>query len=267
MNQLTKTSSSEEIKKYFIAILKLAKASEEYPVNLDEVWMLVYTRRDSAIEALKRDFIENDDYVTVRNSPEGGKFASESAGASWGGNNKLDYLLTVSCLEYFIAKKVRAVFDVYRKVFHKATENAKKLNDPTVRERITTADWLAKFLNMNDSSKLLLAKSIAEPLGLPVPDYTPSKGVLKSAGELLKENSCEMSAQSFNQKMIEKGFMTELTRPSSNGGVKKFKSITGEGLTYGENQVNPSNPKSTQPLYYADKFGDLLVFLQLKQIA
>lgn len=61
MNQLSKSSSSEEIKMYFNAILRLSKASEKYPVNLDEVWMLVYTRRDSAIDALKRDFIENDD--------------------------------------------------------------------------------------------------------------------------------------------------------------------------------------------------------------
>lgn len=258
MNQLSKTSSSEEIKKYFIAILKLAKASDEYPVNLDEVWPLVYSRKQEAVRALTNEaseFIENVDYKSVRQNAQGGQFTPT------------DYYLTTSCLEFFIARKVRAVFDVYRRVFHKATENAKQLKSPTVRERIATADWLAKFLNMNDSSKLLLAKSIAEPLGLPVPDYTPSKGVLKSAGELLKENGCEMSAQSFNQKMIEKGFMTELSRPSSNGGVKKFKSITGEGLTYGENQVNPSNPKSTQPLYYEDKFGDLLVFLQLKQIA
>lgn len=63
MNQLTKSSTNEEIKAYFNAILKLAKASEKYPVNLDEVWMLVYTRRDSAIDALKRDFIENDDLL------------------------------------------------------------------------------------------------------------------------------------------------------------------------------------------------------------
>ena len=63
----------------------------------------------------KRDFIENDDYLPVRNSPkrsEGGRFA---------GGDKMDYLLTVSCLEYFIARKVRPVFEVYRKVFHKAT--------------------------------------------------------------------------------------------------------------------------------------------------
>lgn len=255
MNQLTKSSTNEEIKAYFNAILKLAKASEKYPVNLDEVWMLVYTRRDSAIDALKRDFIENDDFVTVRNSPEGGKFAS------------VDYYLTVSCLEYFIVKKVRPVFEVYRKVFHKAAEHIKLLKEPTIKDKIAVADWLTGFLNLNESSKLALAKTIAEPLGLPTPDYTPSKGILKSAGELLKENECPISAQVFNQKMIEKGYMVELTRPSSKGGVKKFKSIVGEGLGFGENQVNPNNPKSTQPLYYEERFLELLVLLQLRQIA
>lgn len=113
MKALTKSSSSEEIKAYFKAILSLAKASEKYPVNLDEVWMLVYTRRDSAIDALRRDFIENEDYLPFRNSPErseGGKFA---------GGDKIDYLLSVPCLEYFIARKVRPVFEVYRQVFHK----------------------------------------------------------------------------------------------------------------------------------------------------
>lgn len=67
--------------------------------------------------------------------------------------------------------------------------------------------------------------------------------------------------------MIEKGFMVERSRQSSNGGTKKFKSITGEGLNFGENQVNPNNPKSTQPLYYEDKFIELLTLLELKQVA
>lgn len=52
--------------------------------------------------------------------------------------------------------------------------------------------------------------------------------------------------------------MVELSRPSSDGGIKKFKSITGAGLNYGENQVNPGNPKETQPLYYVDRFQGLL---------
>lgn len=255
MNQLTKTSSSEEIKVYFNAILKLAKASEKYPVNLDEVWMLVYDRKDSAVRALQRDFIENEDFITVRQNVDGGKFTS------------IDYFLSVSCLEYFIVKKVRPVFDVYRKVFHKSVEFAKQLKAATIKDKLAVASWMSSFLNLNESSKLMLAKTIAEPLGLPTPNYTPSKGVLKSAGDLLKENGYEISAQAFNQKMIEKGYMIELTRPSSKGGVKKFKSITGEGLGYGENQVNPNNPKSTQPLYYVDRFVDLLEALELKQIA
>lgn len=247
MNQLTKASSNEEIKAYFNAILKLAKAEDEYPVNLDEVWMLVYNRKDYAVDALKKDFIENVDYISTSVKTEVGSI-------------RYEYHITVSCLEFFIARKVRAVFEVYRKVFHKVPEKTRLI---TVTDRMKAATWAAKFLNLNESSKLVMAKRILDPLGLPTPDYTPSKGILKSAGELLKENGCNISSQAFNQKMIEKGYMVELTRPSSNGGVKKFKSITGDGLGFGENQVNPNNPKSTQPLYYEDKFLELLQVLKI----
>lgn len=260
MMQLSKSSSGEEIKKYFSAILKLAKASDEYPVNLDEVWPLVYGRKEEAVRALtseNSEFIQSVDYQILRKDAE----------KTQSGRPTNEYFLTVSCLEFFIARKVRAVFDVYRKVFHKSIESAKQLKSATVKDKIVVADWLTGFLNLNESSKLVLAKTIAEPLGLPTPDYTQSKGILKSAGELLKENECAVSAQVFNQKMIENGYMIELTRPSSNGSAKKFKSITGEGLNFGENQVNPNNPKSTQPLYYEDKFIELLVLLQLRQIA
>lgn len=173
MGQLTKTSTNSEIKDYFNAVLKLAKASEEFPVNLDEVWPLVYERKDYAVKALVRDFIENEDYTSLRQKAE----------RDTGGSIRTDYYLTVSCLEYFIVKKVRPIFDVYRKVFHKTAERAKALKAPTIRERIAAADWLARFLNMNDSSKLQLAKAIADPLGLPTPEYTDSKDQLLSATE------------------------------------------------------------------------------------
>ena len=51
---LSKNSSESEIKRYFNAILKLAKSNEKYPVNLDEVWMLIYENRADAVRALKR---------------------------------------------------------------------------------------------------------------------------------------------------------------------------------------------------------------------
>lgn len=255
MNQLTKSSSSEEIKIYFNAILKLTKASEEFPVNLDEVWMLVYPRKDHAVRDLTDNFIEGVDYqvfLKKGDNPQGGRPTNE-------------YFLTVSCLEYFIVKKVRPVFEVYRKIFHKASEHARQLKSPTPTKVKASIEWvkgIKELLNLNDSSVLSLVSQVAEPFGLPTPDYTPSKGILKSAGKILKENEYPISAQTFNQMMIEKGYMVELTRSSSRGRVKKFKSITGEGLNYGENQVNPNNPRSTQPLYYEDKFVDLLTILQ-----
>ena len=255
MNQLTKSSSSEEIKAYFNAILRLAKASEEFPVNLGEVWMLVYPRKDHAVRDLIDNFIEGVDYrvfLKKGDNPQGGRPTNE-------------YFLTVSCLEYFIVKKTRPVFEVYRKVFHKVSEVRKKLTGPTPTKVKASIEWvkgIKELLNLNDSSVLSLVSQVAEPLGLPTPDYTPSKGILKSAGKLLKENECSISAQTFNQMMIEKGYMVELSRPSSKSEVKKFKSIIGEGLNYGENQVNPNNTKSTKPLYYEDKYNDLLSSLQ-----
>ena len=108
---LSKDSSSDELKQYFSKILELARSGKEYPVNLDEVWPLVYSRRDKAISSLKNNFIEGVDYV-AENQPL--PLSVERAG----GQNRINSYLSTSCLEYFIARKVRAVFDVYRAVFH-----------------------------------------------------------------------------------------------------------------------------------------------------
>ena len=113
---LTKQSSDSEIRLYFEKVLELKRSNYEYPVNLDDVWPLVYSRRDKASSSLRENFIENEDYITVTQKGEGA--ASPNGGA---GMNKICYKLSISCLEYFIARKIRPVFDVYRKVFHKVT--------------------------------------------------------------------------------------------------------------------------------------------------
>ena len=106
MKALTKTSSNEEIKAYFKAVFELSRSEEDFPVDIDEVWMLVYNRRDYAIDALKKEFIEKVDYACTSVKTEVG-------------STKYKYHITVSCLEYFIARKVRPVFEVYRQGFHK----------------------------------------------------------------------------------------------------------------------------------------------------
>lgn len=132
------------------------------------------------------------------------------------------------------------------------------LTPSTVCASLEWVKGVSEILNLNDSSKLALLGKVAQPLGLPTPDYTSSHGILKSATELLKENGVNISVQDFNRLLVEKGYLVTLTRKSTSGKEKQFKSITDKGLKYGENQVNPKNPKSTQPLWYENRFLNLL---------
>ena len=127
---------------------------------------------------------------------------------------------------------------------------------PTVAEKMKAASWAARFLNLSDCSKLAIAKSILGDYGLPLPEYVPSKGVLKSATELLQENRIPMSVLEFNRKAVEEGFLCVNERNSARG-KKKFKTITKKGSPFGENQVSPKNPGETQPKWYAEKFNEL----------
>lgn len=114
---LSLSSSTEDIKRYFKSILELSKLDVPYPVNLDSCWMLCYSEKGKATRALKENFIESIDYQVLAQNGKNPK----------GGRPTIEYHLSVSCLEYFIARKVRPVFDVYREVFHKANEIAPKV--------------------------------------------------------------------------------------------------------------------------------------------
>lgn len=46
---LSKESSEREIKAYFNEILKLSQSDNEFPVNFDDVWMLVYQDKHKAV--------------------------------------------------------------------------------------------------------------------------------------------------------------------------------------------------------------------------
>lgn len=261
---LSKNSSTQEIKAYFNAVLELSKSDNEFPINLDEVWMLVYPRKDHAVRELKNTFIENVDYQVF---PKNGEQDSDN---NWGGNNKTDYHLTVSCMEFFIARKVRPVFEVYRQVFHHTMQTAIEQNQPqpqqlALKDKISWVKEVKKLLNLNENSTLSLLQQVGEPLGLPLPDYTTSKGILKSATELLKEIGSTLTVYEFNTLMLKYGFLADITRKSTKGTVKHFKSLTDKAKKYGENQVSPKAPNQTQPMYYADTFSQLLDSISRKE--
>lgn len=128
MKQLTKQSSEAEIKAYFCAVLNLSESDEEFPVSLDDVWPLVYSEKGKAVRALKSNdlFMQGIDYILLpQNGEQDSPLAQNGkrlASGKFNGENKVTYMLSVPCLEFFIARKVRPVFEVYRQVFHKVAE-------------------------------------------------------------------------------------------------------------------------------------------------
>lgn len=112
------------IKSYFEGVHELLKTngSDAFCVNLDEVWPLVYERKESAVKALLKDYFEGVDYTT-QNVEGFASPAGEAKTDNRGGSNKVTYYLTVSCLEHLVARKERRVFEVYRQVFHQAMDN------------------------------------------------------------------------------------------------------------------------------------------------
>ena len=81
MIQLTKQSSDSEIKAYFIQVLNLSRSKEEFPVNLDEVWPLVFKFRSDAVRALTRSnlFVKDIDYqVLSTNAQKSGVFSQNA---------------------------------------------------------------------------------------------------------------------------------------------------------------------------------------------
>lgn len=129
---LTKESSDAQIKRYFESVLKLSQTDNEFPIDLEIVWMVAYPRKDHAVRALKDNFIEGIDYVV---SPKNGENPQ-------GGRPTDVYMLSIPCLEYFIARKVRPVFEVYRKVFHKVVTGRKEIiyTEKEVKQQLLDAE-------------------------------------------------------------------------------------------------------------------------------
>lgn len=130
--QLTKQSTAQEIKAYFEEVLNLSKDSKDFPVNLDDVWPLVYSAKEKAVRALKSNdlFLQNVDYQVLAQNGENSGVLAQNGGKVPNGRPTETYMLSVPCLEFFIARKVRPVFEVYRQVFHKVASGEPPLRMP-----------------------------------------------------------------------------------------------------------------------------------------
>ena len=83
-------------------------------------------------------------------------------------------------------------------------------------------NFLPGYLNLSDVSKLAMAKKIAEPLGLPTPDYVSApNGAKHSATELLKSHGVGLSARKFNELAVKAGLL-ELKERKGTTKVHKY---------------------------------------------
>ena len=265
---LSKDSSPSDIERYFRGVLALDQQDKVFSVNLDDVWQLAYSRKDNAVRALKANFMENVDYIAIQKSENSS--LPQNAEQDWGGNNKVDYYITSACLEYFVARKVRPVFEVYRRVFHHAVAQVQQ--QPSLQEQIQAklafADWSAKFLNLNDASKLGIAQKIGKMVGLD--DALPQsvnagteKPITHAATDLLKSHNVGISAQAFNRMLELKGVVKHATRPGKRGNVHSWYVITPAFDKYGQNQQDPRFQKQTQIRWYDATFMELLTIVGL----
>ena len=265
---LSKDSSPSDIERYFRGVLALDQQDKVFSVNLDDVWQLAYSRKDNAVRALKANFMENVDYIAIQKSENSS--LPQNAEQDWGGNNKVDYYITSACLEYFVARKVRPVFEVYRRVFHHAVAQVQQ--QPSLQEQIQAklvfADWSAKFLNLNDASKLGIAQKIGKMVGLD--DALPQsvnagteKPITHAATDLLKSHNVGISAQAFNRMLELKGVVKHATRPGKRGKVHSWYVITPAFDKYGQNQQDPKFQQQTQIRWYDATFTELLTIVGL----
>lgn len=126
MKQLSKNSTQEELREYFTKVLELSKSQDEFPVDLDDVWPIAYDRKDSAVKAIKKSewFVEGEDYVTektrevFRQMAENSPSEKPTEEKDLGGRPEGKYYLSTSTFEFFIARRVRPVFEVYRRCLH-----------------------------------------------------------------------------------------------------------------------------------------------------
>lgn len=137
-----------------------------------------------------------------------------------------------------------------------------------LQAKLAFADWSAKFLNLNDASKLGIAQKIGKMVGLD--DALPQsvnagteKPITHAATDLLKSHNVGISAQAFNRMLELKGVVKHATRPGKRGKVHSWYVITPAFDKYGQNQQDPKFQQQTQIRWYDATFMELLTIVGL----
>jgi hypothetical protein len=122
--QTGRVAAMDQVREYFEYLFRIEQSGDPFPADFDTVWPLAYATKANAKRALvtSTEFYENEDYLLIQNDEQ----VPRQPGAGGAGSNKERILLSTQCMEFFIARKVRHVFEVYRECRVKFTEIARQ---------------------------------------------------------------------------------------------------------------------------------------------
>lgn len=259
-----------DVQRYFLDVIERQQSGEAFPFDLDELVPTVFLQKVKAVQALKRDFVENEDYRAA--------FPEEKCDGFGTGVNPIKYYLACQTFEFMVAKKCLPIFKVYRAVFHKMVEIVRiaKPDAQVVRAIKAAADMLrlapsgrlemlSKYFDKYEETKGLLP---AYAIDAPSTATGDSSEPTMSATRLLEANGITMQTKEFNLVLAKQGLQKLMTRPSSKTAEDRyFWSVTEKGLVFGKNVTNGKNQRETQPHWYIKSFPALLIELGLSNNA
>jgi len=145
-------------------------------------------------------------------------------------------------------------------------------------DHLLLAETAARMLNICESGKLQMLGVAAQRCGINPVGLLPAYAVDAPADHatagsslpafslthLLKEHGVPMSAIKANKALEQAGLLEVKKRASTKSPdkLKLFWALTESGLQYGKNVTSPSNPRETQPLFFADRFPQLLALIE-----
>lgn len=227
-------AQTDSLRGYFAKIFEADDSGAEFPVNLEHVWRVGYARKDSAVDALRKNFIEGTDYQFFRQLPEN----SEK------GRPVEVYNLTVSCMEYLAVRANRAVFEVYRacrqavrrlvmpsypealRLLAEKVENEQQL----VKQLAEAQPAVATMQALTDSGECVTMSELAKTLAI------PDLGLINLYKLLRKERVIQpLPSTEPYQRHVNEGHFKRIQTPYLREGVQRLSGktvITPDGVAY-----------------------------------
>jgi phage antirepressor YoqD-like protein len=184
-------SDDLSIRSYFEKVLNLSKLGDKFPVNLDDVWPFVYSAKEKAVRALvsSDQFMQGIDYEILATNGENTTV----------GRPVNVYMISISCMEYFIARKVRSVFNVYRDVFHKVINKIPSSYSEALR---MYADEVEARERAEKEAKLALeAKRISDNIikeQAPMVEFAKTAEIAQETDMLIREVREKLEAHGYD---------------------------------------------------------------------